>query len=204
MLHDLSRQLRRMMKESTRPNLGRRTSSTSLLEGNVIRLKGAIGVPAAGTGGSWRNRLLVEQGARMHVTCIERSDGCAIAMLDHRGVVCAWHDLLPGAAAFDFRIIGAHMSQFYLPQDITLLRPDRDLLAACLHGSTTQCGWRRRPGGSIFWAATVIQPIYLDNGELNGYSYVTRFAQDPRGRAPSEVRDVPRRYSTFQGAIAAA
>lgn len=204
MLHDLSRQLRRLMKESTRPNLGRRTSSTSLPERNIIRLKSAISAPATSTRGSWRNRLLVEQGARMHVTSVERSDGCAIAMLDHRGVVHAWHDSLPGATAFDFRIIGTHVSQFYLPQDIALLRPDRDLLAACLHGSTTQCGWRRRPGGSIFWAATVIQPIYLDNEELNGYSYVTRFAQDPRGRAQSEVRDVPRQYSTFHGAIAAA
>jgi hypothetical protein len=140
----------------------------------------------------------------MHATSVERGDGCAIAILDQRGVVHAWHDSLPGATAFDFRIIGAHVSQFYLPQDVTLLRPHRDLLAACLHGSTTQQGWHRRPGGSIFWAVTVIEPIYLENGELNGYSHVTRFAQDPRGRAPAEVRDVPRRYSTFHGAIAAA
>lgn len=204
MWHDLSRQLRRLMKESTRPNFGQRTSSTSLPERNVIRLKNLTGVPAARIRGPWRNRLLIEHGARMHATSVERRDGCAIAILDHRGVVHAWHDSLPGVTTFDFRIIGAHVSQFYLPQDVALLRPNRDLLAACLHGSTTQRGWRRRPGGSIFWAVTVIQPIYIESGELNGYSHVTRFAQDPRGRASSEVRDVPRQYSTFHGAIAAA
>jgi hypothetical protein len=148
--------------------------------------------------------LLVERGALMHAISIERGDGCAIAILDQSGMVHAWHDSLPGATAFDFRIIGAHVAQFYLPQDVALLRPDRDLIAACVHGSNTQQGWHRRPGGSIFWAVTVIEPLSLGGGELNGYSHVTRFAQDPRGRAPAEVRDVPRRNSTFHGAIAAA
>ena len=204
MFHDLSRQLRRLMKESARPNTGRRIPSSSLQEGNVIRLKNVPGAATARTRGSWRNHLLVAQGARMHATSIERSDGCAIAMLDHRGVVHAWHDSLPDAMAFNFRIVGTHVSQFYLPQDVVLLRPDRDLFAACLHGSTTQQGWRRRPNGSIFWAVTIIQPIYLESGALNGYSHVTRFAQDPRGRAPAEARDAARQYSSFDGAIAAA
>lgn len=203
MLHDLSLQLMRLMTQSTRPRAGQRACPASLPEGNVIKLKNTD-LPAARAGGTWRNHLLMERGARMHAASVERSDGCAIAMLDHRGVVHAWHDSLPGAPAFDFGVLGVHLSQFYLPQDVALLRPDRDLRAACLHGSATQRGWRRRPGGLIFWAATVIQPLHLDNGELNGYSYVTRFAQAPRGRAPSEARNVPHQYSTFQGAAAAA
>lgn len=204
MFHDLSRQLRRLMKESTRPNLGQPGSSTSPPDRNVIRLKNVTGLHAARTRCPWRSRLLINQGARLHATSVERSDGCAIAMLDHRGVVHAWHDSLPGATTFDFRIIGAHVSQFYLPQDIALLRPDRDLLVACLHGSTTQRGWRRRPDGSIFCAVTVIEPIYLESGELNGYSHVTRIAQDPYGRAPTEARNVPRQPLTFHSATAAA
>lgn len=202
MLHDLSRQLRRLMKEAARSSFG--SSSRSLPERNVIRLRNVTDAASFRAPLGWRNRLLLERGARMHTTSVERGDGCAIAILDHRGVVRAWHDSLPGARSFDFRIIGAHVSQFYLPQDVTLLRPDRCLIAACLHGSNTQQGWHRRPGGSIFWGVTVIEPIYLESGELNGYSHVTRFAQDPRGRAPSDVRDIPRQYSTFHGAIAAA
>ncbi|MFC4312406.1 hypothetical protein ACFPN2_25205 [Steroidobacter flavus] len=174
MLNGLSRQLRRLLKETTRPNLRQ------------------------------RSRLLIKLGAQIHATSVDRSDGCAIAILDHCGVVRAWHDSLPGATAFDLRIIGAHVLQFYLPHDVALLRPDRDLLAARLHGSTTQHRWHRRPNGSIFWAVTVIEPIYLENGELNGYSHVTRLAHDPRGRPPAEIRDAPRQFSSFQGAIAAA
>jgi hypothetical protein len=146
----------------------------------------------------------MERGVQMHATSIERGDGCAIAILDQRGVVHAWHDTLPDAAAFDFRILGAHVSQFYLAQDVALLRPDRGLMAACLHGSKTQQGWHRRPGGSIFWGVTIIRPIHLENGELHGYSHVTRIAQDPHARAIADIWDAPRHYSTFQGAIAAA
>lgn len=194
-MHDLSRQLRRLMKEAAPSNFGQRHSSRTLSKGNDIRLRNPFGS---------RSRLLVERGAHMHATSVERGDGCAIAILDQRGVVHAWHDSLPGATAFDFRIIGAHVAQFYLPHDVALLRPDRDLIAACVHGSNTQLGWHRRPGGSIFWAVTTIEPLYLESGALSGYSHVTRFAQDPRGRAPAEIGDVPRQYSTFHGAIAAA
>ena len=204
MLHDFSRQLRRLMKEAARANFGQRPSSRALSERNVIRLKNVTDTASFRAPFGWRNRLLIKRGARMHATSVERGDGCAIAILDHRGMVHAWHDSLPGGTTFDFRIIGTHVSQFYLPQDVALLRPDRGLAAASLHGSETQQGWHRRPGGSIFWGVTVIKPIHLANGELYGYSHVTRFAQDPRGRALADVRTAPRQYSAFHGAIAAA
>lgn len=203
MLHDLSRQLRRLMKDAARANLGQRQSSRSSSEHNVIRLRNVSGSAVRAPLG-WRNRLLMNQGARMHATSIERGDGCAIAILDHRGVVHAWHDSLPGATAFDCRIIGAHVAQFYLAQDVALLRPDRSLIAASLQGSNTQQGWHRRPDGSIFWGVTVIEPMHLESGALYGYSHVTRFARDPRSRVLADIRDVPRPYSPFHGAMAAA
>ena len=202
MLNDLSRQLRRLMKEAARPKLGSRQSPRLLAERNVIRLRNVTHVTSSRAPSGWRNRLLIKRGARMHATSVERGDGCAIAILDQRGVVHAWHDSLPDAAAFDFRIIGAHVSQFYLAQDVALLRPDRGLIAASLHGSETQQGWHRRPSGSIIWGVTVIKPIHLKSGELHGYSHVTRFAQDPRNRSLANIRNAPRQYSTFEFGIA--
>lgn len=187
MFHDLSRQLRRLMKET-----------------NVIRFKNLSDVGSAQAPPGWRNSLLISRGARMHATSFERGDGCAIAILDHRGVVRAWHDSLPDATTFDCTIIGTHVSQFYLAQDVALLRPDRGLIAACLHGSNTQQGWHRRAGGSIFWGVTVIEPIRLESGELYGYSHVTRFTQDPRCRVVADVRPVRPHFSAFHGAVAAA
>jgi hypothetical protein len=43
----------------------------------------------------------------------------------------------------------------------------------------TQRGWRRRPGGDIFWGVTVIHSILLTDGELLGYSHVTRSVRGP-------------------------
>ena len=192
------------MKEAARPTFGQRHPSRSLPEGNVIRLKNVAGETSSQARFGWRNRLLIKRGARMHTTSVERGDGCAIAILDQRGVVHAWHDSLPGAAAFDFRIVGAHVSQFYLAQDVALLRPDRGLIAASLHGSETQQGWHRRPGGSVIWGVTIIKPIHLKSGELHGYSHVTRFARDPRCRAVAGIRIAPRQFASFQGAMAAA
>jgi len=194
MLHDLSRQLRRLMKEPSRP----------LPEANVIRFKNMTEVASLRAPFGWRSRLLIKRGARMHATSVERGDGCAIAILDARGVVFAWHDSLPDATAFDFRIIGTHVSQFYLAHDVALLRPGRGLSAASRYGSDTQQGWHRRPNGSVFWGVTVIEPMHLKSGELYGYSHVTRFAQAPRGQARPDVRRVPRQSFAFHGAIAAA
>ena len=204
MLHDLSRQFRRLMNKAARPNSGRRPSSPLLTARNVIRLKNVTDAASVPTSLEWRNRLLIKRGARMHTTSVGRGDGCAIAILDHRGVVHAWHDSLPGAMAFDFRILGSHVSQFYVPQDVALLRPNRNLSAASVNGSNTQHGWHRRPGGSIVWGITIIEPIHLDSGELYGYSHVTRFARDPRDRVLANVTPPPRNYSAFIGALAAA
>jgi hypothetical protein len=205
MLHDLSRQLRRLMKDAARSNFGQRQSSSRSLSGhNVIRLRNPGNAASFRTPLGWRNRLLMKRGVRMHATSVERGDGCAIAILDQRGVVHGWHDSLPDATAFDFTILGAHVSQFYLPQDVALFRPDRGLIAASLHGSETQQGWHRRPGGAIFWGITVIEPIYLKTGELHGYSHVTRFAQDPRNRVSAHIRATPPQYPAFHGAVAAA
>jgi hypothetical protein len=147
--------------------------------------------------------LLVRAGARMHATSVERSDLCSIAILDSNGLVVAWHDTLPGAAAFHFGVVGIHVSQFYLAQDVAFQRPGRRLHAACLHGTDTQQGWHRRPNGSIFWGVTVIDVMRLGTGELHGYSHVTRYAQEPRVAA--DVRPTPRRYlPSFGAAVAVA
>jgi hypothetical protein len=152
----------------------------------------------------WRQRLLTRLGADMHATSVERGDICSIAILDTDGMVIAWHDNLPDAARFHFGVLGMHVSQFYLPQDVAFQQPGHRLFAACLHGSDTQERWHRRPGGSVFWAVTVIEARRLKGGEMNGYSHVTRYSQDPRERTLAKARPAPRRYSVCYGAPAVA
>ncbi len=140
----------------------------------------------------------------MHATSVERGDDCSIAILDNRGVVVSWHDNLPGAATFDFGVIGTHVSQFYLAHEVAFQRADCRLNAASLHGSDTQQGWRRRPDGAIFWGVTVIEAMRLKTGEIHGYSHVTRYSREPRELVLASVGRAPREYPACYGATAVA
>ncbi|HEY0683025.1 MAG TPA: hypothetical protein VGD45_11895 [Steroidobacter sp.] len=202
MLHDLSRQLRQLLNEGACSKAGRRHPADT--GGNIIRLRAPTLTARDRTSQNWRQRLLTKQGAWMYAASVDKGDRCSIAILDTRGMVVAWHDTLPGAKAFDLRVAGAHVSQFYLPHDVTFGRPHSGLVAACLHGSDTQQRWHRRPGGTIFWAVTIIQAMRLKSGELNGYSHVTRYAQDPRERIVADARRAPRLDPVCYGAMAVA
>lgn len=145
----------------------------------------------------WRRRLLSARGQQIHTTSVERADRCAIAILDARGIVIAWHDHLPHARPYDPGVLSRHMSQFYLPDDIALHVPARHLTIAAEYGVDTQRGWRRRPGGDIFWGVTVMQSILLSDGELLGYSHVTRSMRAPAQHLTRPLRAGPPRTASL-------
>ncbi|HSH59154.1 MAG TPA: EAL domain-containing protein [Acidimicrobiales bacterium] len=110
-----------------------------------------------------RFRLLVE-GVRDY----------AILMLDAEGRVVSWNqgaERIKGYRAEE--ILGRHFSCFYPPDDVKAGRPQELLERALAEGRLEDEGWRIRKDGSCFWASVVITPIY-NNGELRGYSKVTR------------------------------
>lgn len=134
-----------------------------------------------------RRRLLAARGEQIHIASVERNDRCAIAILDAKGIVISWHDHLPRARSHDPGVLSRHVSQFYLSDEIALHVPDRHLSIAAEHGADTQRGWRRRPGGEIFWGVTVMQSI-LGDGELLGYSHVTRLVRGPTQHLSRSLR----------------
>lgn len=127
----------------------------------------------------WRHRVLAARGEQIHSASVHRNDRSAIAILDARGIVISWHDNLPRARPYDPGVLSRHVSQFYLPDDVALRVPARHLSMAAEYGVDTQRGWRRRPAGEIFWGVTIMQSILLSDGELLGYSHVTRLVRAP-------------------------
>jgi PAS domain S-box-containing protein len=99
----------------------------------------------------------------------------AIFMLDPEGLVASWND---GAERIDGykadEIIGQHFSCFYAPEDRTSGRPEAALFQALNQGKFEEEGWRLRKDGSGFWASVSITPLRDENGELRGFSEVTR------------------------------
>jgi PAS domain S-box-containing protein len=99
----------------------------------------------------------------------------AVFMLDPRGNVMTWN---AGAARMKQysvdEIVGKHFSIFYPPEQIAAGAPDRALEAARLHGTFEHNDWRVRKDKSLFWAGVVMTAIRNPEGDLIGFSKITR------------------------------
>jgi len=111
----------------------------------------------------------------------------AIFMLDAQGRVASWNagaERIHGYQAQE--ILGAHLDRFYLPQDIALGNPARELEVATAHGRFEEEGWRRRRDGTTFRAHVVVTAVRDDRGELLGFAKVTRDLTE-RARVEAEL-----------------
>ena len=99
----------------------------------------------------------------------------AIFLLDADGRVTTWN---PGAERIKgYRaeeIIGRGVESFYTEEDVARGKPREALRLAASLGRYEDEGWRVRNDGSRFWADVVITTIRDKNGELFGFSKVTR------------------------------
>jgi formate hydrogenlyase transcriptional activator len=112
----------------------------------------------------------------------------AIFMLDPQGRVSTWNlgaERIKGYRAEE--IIGEHFSRFYIREDIDGSKPDYELKMAASDGQFEESGWRVRKDGTRFWANVVITAVRDKNGELIGFSKVTRDFTD-RKRAEEAIR----------------
>jgi PAS domain S-box-containing protein len=99
----------------------------------------------------------------------------ALFMLDPNGIVSSWNvgaERVKGYTADE--IIGQHFSRFYTATDRAGGLPTRALFTASTEGRFEAEGWRVRKDGSLFWANVVIDPIVDEQGQLLGYSKITR------------------------------
>ncbi len=99
----------------------------------------------------------------------------AIFLLDPKGIVSTWNqgaERIKGYRASE--IIGQHFSRFYPPEAIESRWPDRELEIASKEGRYTDEGLRVRKDGTTFWAHVVITALRGKDGDLRGFSKVTR------------------------------
>ncbi|AUX44499.1 hypothetical protein SOCE26_059630 [Sorangium cellulosum] len=99
----------------------------------------------------------------------------AIFMLDAEGRVATWNagaQQIKGYSAQE--VIGTHFSRFYPAEAVERNWPEMVLSTARREGRFEDEGWRVRKDGSMFWANVVITAIHGANGELRGFSKITR------------------------------
>jgi PAS domain S-box-containing protein len=111
---------------------------------------------------------------RFHLMTDSVSD-YAIMMLDPDGKVQTWNT---GAAHIHghavAEVLGQHFACFFTPEDREAGEPQRVLAAAARSGRFAEEGWRVRRDGSRFWASDVIAPIRDAQGQVTGYSKISR------------------------------
>ncbi len=110
----------------------------------------------------------------------------AIFMLDATGHVATWNigaERIAGYKAEE--IIGSHFSRFYPQSDIDAGKCEMELRVATSEGRFEDEGWRLRKDGTRYWSNVVISAVRDRNGNLVGFSKVTRDLTD-RMRAEEE------------------
>jgi PAS domain S-box-containing protein len=113
---------------------------------------------------------------------VEQTRDYAVFALDRQGRVMTWNagaERLKGYRADE--IIGRHFSTFYTREAIDRGWPGRELELAAATGRLEDEGWRVRKDGSQFWANVVITALRGEDGELLGYSKITRDLTERKG-----------------------
>ena len=106
---------------------------------------------------------------------VEEVKDYAIFMLDPSGNILSWNEgarKIKGYTAEE--IIGQHFSCFYTSEDLERGKPDEELTLAAAEGRWEEEGWRLRKDGSRFWADVVITALHDKDGNLLGFTKVTR------------------------------
>ncbi len=125
----------------------------------------------------------------------------AIFMLDPTGHIVTWNE---GAQAIKGytpeEILGSHFSRFYPQEQIDRGWPDYELARATEDGRFEDESWRVRKDGSLFWANVVITALRNEQGQLVGFSKVTRDLTDKR-RQSEALRQSEERFRTLVEAV---
>jgi len=103
----------------------------------------------------------------------------AIILLDPEGKVVSWNagaERLKGFKADE--VIGRSFSVFYPPEDVAAGKPAMELKAAAEQGRWEDEGWRIRADGRRFWANVLITALKDNDGNLRGFSKLTRDITD--------------------------
>ncbi len=121
-----------------------------------------------------KNEELKQSEERYHKMVSEVLD-YAIILLDKDGKVLDWNkgaEKLKGYKTSE--IVGKSFRLFYPKDEKERGLPEKLLNEAAKKGSVLHEGWRVKKDGTRFWGNVAITALYGDNGEIVGYSKVTR------------------------------
>lgn len=116
---------------------------------------------------------------RLHQKMIEEIQDYAIILLDTDGTILNWNKGVEQIKGYKpDEIIGQHFRIFYLPSDRQAGLPETLLDLARREGRAKHIGRRVRKDGSVFWGSILITAIHDDEGNVVGFTKLTRELRD--------------------------
>lgn len=117
----------------------------------------------------------LKQSEERYQKMIEEVQDYAILLLNQEGIIQNWNSgaqVIKGYTASE--IIGKSFSIFYQKKDKDAGLPMILLEKARKNGKVTNEGWRVRKDGTLFWGSVVITALHNSQGNIIGFSKVTR------------------------------
>src|SRR4029078_6211640 len=112
---------------------------------------------------------------KLHKKMIAEIQDYAIILLDIDGTILTWNkgaESIKGYKAKD--ILGQNFLIFYLPRDREEKLPEKLIDLAIKEGRARHIGRRVRKDGTTFWGSILITALHDDDGDVIGFTKLTK------------------------------
>ena len=116
---------------------------------------------------------------QLHKQMIAEIQDYAIILLDLDGTILSWNlgaEKIKGYK--EHEILGQNFRLFYMPQDRQAGLPEQLIELAKKEGRARHIGRRLRKDGTIFWGSILITALHDENGEVIGFTKLTKELHD--------------------------
>lgn len=112
---------------------------------------------------------------KLHQQMIAEIQDYAIILLDIDGTILSWNIGAEKIKGYkESEILGQNFRIFYMPQDRQAGLPEQLIDLAKKEGRARHIGRRLKKDGTIFWGSILITALHDDNGEVIGFTKLTR------------------------------
>ena len=112
---------------------------------------------------------------QLHLQMVREIQDYAIILMDLDGTILTWNKGAQSIKGYkEEEIVGQNFRIFYLPRDREEGLPEKLIELAMREGRARHIGRRVRRDGTTFWGSILITALHDDEGEVIGYTKLTK------------------------------